>query len=125
VRELDLSPTPWRVVVGVLVVALGCNVALAWITTADDVFANLIAAASGLVAVALVVTSLQAYKRWKEEALLAAMVVWLANGIEFALTDGPSAQSKIRQVGFYAAFALLALGAHVILRLHREAAEAS
>lgn len=118
---MDLHPSLYRVAVTALVIAAAANVALFWLTADDDWFANVIAAASGLVAVVLLISAgLPAAYRWREEACLLALAVWVANIIELATQDGPSLETKLRNCGFYLAFATLAAGVYIAQRLERE-----
>ena len=88
---VDLHPSLYRVAGAVLVIAAAANVALFWITADDDVFANVVAIASGVVVLVLLVSAgVPAAHRWREEACLLALAVWVANIIEFATQDGPS-----------------------------------
>lgn len=115
------QPSLYRVAVGVLALACAGNVMLAWLTRVDDVFANVVAVASGLVAVVLVLSAVLARLiRWREEALLLAMCVWVANFIEFAAEDSARWESQVRQCSFYAALAGLALGTYLAQRVERE-----
>ena len=113
---IDARPSLWRVAGTTLVVGLVANVFLIGVSATDDWFANIVGVASGVAAIALVVTAyLQAHytfpvRRW---ACLLAFAVWTSNLIEFASEQGASIESKLRQCGFYLAFAILALGAYV------------
>jgi hypothetical protein len=117
---LVLKPNLYRVGAGVLVIASLSNVMLLWLSSDSDVFANIVAVTSGLVAVVLLASLfVEALVRWREEAVLVSFVVWLANLIEFATQSGVRWESQVRQCGFYLAFAMLALGVYVAERLER------
>lgn len=113
-------PNLHRVGVTVLAIALVANVALWNVSNVDDTFANVIAAASAVAAVALVATALvTSLGRWREEAALVSLAVWLANFAEFALESDAGEWSRFRQCGFYAAFAVLSLGVFLYVRAAR------
>lgn len=116
------QPTLYRVAVGVLALASAANVMLIALTPDDDMFANVVGVASAVVAVVLISSwLLRGLVRWREEALLLSLVVWVANLIEFAAQDGARWETQVRQCGFYAAFAGLALGTYLAQRLERQA----
>ena len=106
-----------------LTVALTANIVLAAVTRADDTFANVVAVASGVAAAGLVVSRLL-LPRLAEEAAWLACGVWIANLVEVITADAVSNWSKLRQGGFYLAFALVAVSVYAQLRYAREAAEA-
>lgn len=108
-------PSLWRVVGVALTIALLGNVLLARLTRDDDAFANVIAIASGIAAVGLLVTRFLA-PRFMGETFLLAFAIWVANGIEFASQGSARWESQVRQCGFYLAFAILALGAYLATR---------
>lgn len=115
------TPSLYRVAVGVLALAAAANVLLWSITAPDDWFANIVAIASAVVVVALLTSAfVPALARLREEALLLALMVWVANLIEFATQDDVRWESRLRLCGFYAAFAGLALGTYLAQRLTRE-----
>lgn len=107
-------PSLWRVVVAAQIAALGVNTLLWWLVEGDT-FAEVIAIASGGLAVALLVSRYFA-PTVLDDLLLGAFVVWTANLIEFATTDGIRWQSQVRQCGFYGALGLMALGAYIARR---------
>lgn len=108
------APNLYRVAVTALVVALAGNILLWRLSRVDDWFAEVIAVASGITAVALVATAaIRRLVRWREEALLLAAGIWVANLIEFATEDAASWESRVRQGSFYAALAILAVGTFV------------
>lgn len=115
----DYAPNLYRVAATTLVIALAGNVLLWWITADDDTFANIVAVASGVAAGLLVITAATQLARWRDDAMLVAVAVWVANLIEFATETGVPAESRARGCCFYAAFAVLALGTHVALRRGR------
>lgn len=110
-----IHPSLWRTVGIALTIALIGNVLLARLSSDDDAFANVIAVASGIAAIALVVARIVA-PRYMGEALLLSFAVWVANGIEFALQGSARWESQVRQCGFYLAFAILSLGAYLATR---------
>lgn len=113
------QPSLYRVAVGVLALASIGNTMLIRLVRGDDTFALIIGIASGVVAAVLILSALvPALIRWREEALLLSMSVWLANLIEFALEDARW-ESQVRQCSFYAAFAGLALGTYLAQRTER------
>lgn len=114
-----MKPSLGRVLIYGLALALVANVFLWWVSNTDDWFAGVVAVASGVTAVALV-ASFHLRPKWTGEALLAAFGVWTANLIEFATEDHVYWASRLRQCGFYASFALMALGAYVATREARE-----
>lgn len=102
-----------------LIVALAANTLLYAVTSADDWFANVIAVASGLAAVGLVVTFwIPSLRPHLELVLLGAVAIWVANLVEIELQDGIRWETKLRQGGFYAALGVLALGGYLATRLH-------
>lgn len=114
-------PSLYRVVTTALVIAGLSNVLLARLTT-EDAFANTIAAASVLAATVLAAAGVVPKLRGlREEAFLLSFVVWVANAVEFGLEDNVRWESQVRTIGFYAAFAVLALGGFVLMRLNAEA----
>lgn len=115
----DYAPNLYRVAATTLVLALAGNVLLAKISRGDDTFATVVAIASGVAAGVLILTAATQLARWRDDAMLVAVAVWVANLIEFATETGVSAESRARQCCFYAAFAVLALGTHVALRRGR------
>jgi len=119
--NVDLTPNLYRVAVTSLVIALAANVLLWRLSRTDDWFANIIAITSGLSAVLLVVAALiPAMRPAREEALLLAFMVWAANFVEFALETDARWESRLRSCGFYLAFAILALGTYIGVRVQRE-----
>lgn len=112
-----VHPSLWRVVIYSLILALLSNILLIWISSDDDTFAIIVGIMSGIAAIALAITY-HRFVRWLSEALLLTFTVWIANALEFALENVRLWETQVRQVGFYATFALLALGAYVA---HREA----
>jgi hypothetical protein len=114
---VNVQPTLYRVAVTSLVIALAANVLLWWVSSADDWFADIIAVASGLAALIIVLAAgVPTLVRWREEALLLAFAIWTANLIEFATEDGVRWETQWRQCGFYAAFAVVALGTYLAQR---------
>lgn len=112
-----------RVAAIALFVACAANVLLWTLAGPDEWFADVIAVASGIAAVALVVTGVvPVLRRLREPTLLLAFAVWSANALEFGLSEGPRWESQVRQCGLYLALALLALGTYVAVRVDREAA---
>lgn len=115
------QPSLYRIAVGVLALACAGNLFLVWLTTDDDVFATIVGFASGALALVLVLTAfLPALVRLREEALLLALMVWLANFIEYATQEHARWQSQVRLCSFYLAFAGLALGTYLAQRMERE-----
>lgn len=112
-------PSLWRIVGIAMTIALFGNVLLWRITRGDDTFAEVIAVASGVAAVGLILARFVA-QRFMGEAFLLSFAIWVANGIEFATQDGPSWESHVRQCSFYLAFALLSLGAYVATRVQTD-----
>lgn len=109
------APSLWRVVVLVLIVALVCNCFLWSLVSRDEAFARVIAIASGIAAIGLIVHRF-VWERLMGEALLLSFAVWTANAIEYATFDRAVWESQVRQCGFYSSFALLSLGAYVATR---------
>jgi hypothetical protein len=105
----------WRVSLIVLFIALVANVLLWRISGDDDLFANIVAIGSAVAALGLLVTKF-ALPQLIGEVLLLSTAVWVANLIEFVSEDGPRWESQFRQGGFYAAFAVLSIGAYVATR---------
>lgn len=111
----------WRADGIALVAALAGNTLLWPIVGNDsgdeDVFARIVAVASGVAAVALIVTHyLPRARQWIGESLLLAVAVWTANLIEFALEDQARWESRVRGCGFYAAFALISVAMYLVSR---------
>lgn len=109
------APSMWRVAVIVLIIALAANTMLWSLRADDDTFAAIVAVASGLAAIGLIVHRF-VFEWLMGEALFVSFIVWTANAIEFATEDGIRWQSQVRQCGFYGAFAILSLGAYVATR---------
>lgn len=109
------APSLWRVVVLALVVTLAANTLLWSLVRGDDTFARIIAVASAVAAAGLVVHRF-VYPALMGEALLLSFAVWVANTLEYALEDVARWQSQVRQCAFYAALALLSLGAYIATR---------
>lgn len=101
-----------RTCVVALVVALAGNVWLIALAPDSDTFANGVGVASGVIA-ALIVVAYVALPKLLGEAMLAAFALWVANLIEIATDDVVRSATQIRQGAFYAAFALIALGAYL------------
>ena len=117
----DLHPGLYRVAWLASLMALLANVLLPWVVFDANSFQKIIAAGSGFAAAVLVVTSfVPAVIRWREEAFLLAVAVWVANSIEFATFDGPQWDSKLRQILIYMSFAVLALGTYLAQSLERK-----
>jgi len=114
---VDLRPSLYRVGITALIIAAAANILLWRVTRGDDTFASIIAVTSGVVAVGLIVTSGGVLVQWRQETLLLAFSMWTANAVEFWLQNGPSWESRLRQCGFYAAFAVLALGTWLAQRV--------
>lgn len=111
---MTLTPNLYRVTVTSLIVALAANVFLWKVSATDDIFANIIAIASGLAAIVLLATAvIPRAVGWREEALLVTFAVWTANLIEFAFETDARWESRARQCGLYAALAVLALGTYI------------
>lgn len=116
----DLQPSLYRVAVTALIIAGLANILLWRLSGTDDWFANVVAVASGLAAVALIASAvLPGMSRWREEALLLTFAVWSANVIEFAFETDARWESRVRQCGMYAGFAVLALGTYIAQRVKR------
>lgn len=108
-------PSVWRTCVIAIFLALVANVLLYRLSGVDDWFANIIAIASGIAAVGLIVAR-YVRQSWVGEVLLLSTAVWVANLIEFISEDGPSWESQTRQGGFYLSFAILSIGCYVATR---------
>lgn len=111
----------WRADGIALVAALAGNTLLWPIVGTDsgdeDVFARVVAVASGLAAVALIAAHyIERLRHLIGEALLLAIAVWTSNLIEFALEDHARWESRVRGCAFYAAFALIALAMYLVSR---------
>lgn len=118
----SLTPSLYRVAVTVLVIALLANSMLSRLTGRNDDFANVLSVASIVAVLGLLSSALtRRMVRWREESLLLAFAVWLANAIEYALEARASWESQVRQCGMYLAFAVLALGTYLAQRVEREA----
>jgi hypothetical protein len=118
----------WRVGATALVVALIANVFLIWVSTDDDWFATIIGISSGVLAalaIGLELSRDEHIDAGRSLVLLATFAVFMANLIEFATEDGPLWETKVRQCGFYLAFALLALGGYVALQMAVRQAQAA
>lgn len=105
-------PSLWRVVIFAIVVALAVNTLLWLIVEDDDAFAKIIAVASGVTALGLLVAWYR-FPKLLDNLLVVGFMVWTANAIEFALVDGLPWENYWRQCGLYASEALLCLGAYV------------
>jgi hypothetical protein len=119
--NVDLRPSLYRVAVTALVVALFANILLWRVSSDDDAFANIIAAACGVAAALILVANvLPQLVRWREEGLLISFGLWVANALEFFFESAASWESRARQGGFYVAFAVLSLGTYLAQRIERE-----
>jgi hypothetical protein len=116
---VDLQPTLFRVVLTAILLGLAANVLLWWVVPGDDTFAKVISVASGVAFIAILVTAVVDSPwtvQWRGEALLLSMAVWVANIIEFATQPHIPADSRMRQCGFYASEAILALGVYLAVQ---------
>jgi hypothetical protein len=110
-----MHPSLWRVALVTLFIALVANILLFEISGDDDWFANVIAIASGVAALVLLVARF-VRPSLVGEGLLLSTAVWVANLIEFATEDTANGWNQVRQCGFYGAFAVLSIGAYVATR---------
>lgn len=109
--------TSWRTCMVSLFIALAANVLLWHVSADDDWFASTIAIASGIAALGLIVA--RYVPRVIEIALGLSFIIWVANAIEFATEEFPEWETKVRQCGFYVAFAVLSLGCWLARRDRR------
>lgn len=105
-------PSLWRVVIFAIVVALAVNTLLWFVARDEQTFAKIIAVASGITAVGLLLAWYRVPKLL-DNLLVIGFIIWVANAIEFALVDGLAWESYWRQCGLYVSEALLCLGAYV------------
>ena len=106
-------PNLGHVVIYTLILASISNILLVQVARDPSFFTWVVSVASAASAIGLLLS----YK-WLfllEHVLLLTFALWVANALEFTLGES-DVDSKLRQSGFYFAFALLALGAYVARR---------
>lgn len=109
-----MNTSLWRTCMVALFIALVGNVLLIRISADDDAFANVVAIASAVAAVGLVVA--RYVRKLAEPVLGLSFIIWVANAIEFATQDAARWESQVRQGAFYIAFAIVSLGCWLSVR---------